>query len=553
MAFWDTVMDAPGDATHVKRLIPAVVDETARNDPERICFSMPRSANLEDGFQDISFRTFAHSINKMAHFIQREIGRSSMFETVMYMGYPDVRHYIILVALMKTGHKLLLSSHRNGISTHADLIRRSDCTILFHAAGFPVSGILEKCRMETLCVPELSYLLDDTPCEPYPWTRSFDEAKCHPVMVMHTSGSSGPPKPVIWPHHAFIFSDAHQLIPPLDGRLNIWGSVFGTTRRIFNGVPASHGAGMASGLVMACFSKTIVVLGPPGLPTADVFDQVLEYGDIAATNCLPITLDEIATRPDILAKLDRLKYITYFGSPLTEAAGAAISQHVSLYSTLAGAKFGGVVQYATDREDWQCVCLSPTYNGIEMRGTGNLYELVFVRDSKLECVQTAFKIDPQLKEHSMSDLYSKHPTKPHHWKYEGRKDDMITFRNGWRFNPRKHEHIIASHGAVRHCILVRTGKDRLAAIIELKSEFYTENKEQQEELLASLWPRIADANRSADTTAQLSTEHIIFARRHKSFAIAGKGFVQRRATVKMYAAEIEAIYGSPGRRGGISG
>lgn len=42
---------------------------------------------------------FSNAINKTARFIEREIGRSSMFETVMYMGLPDVRHFIVLLAL----------------------------------------------------------------------------------------------------------------------------------------------------------------------------------------------------------------------------------------------------------------------------------------------------------------------------------------------------------------------------------------------------------------------------------------------------------------------
>lgn len=59
-----------------------------------------------------------------------------------------------------------------------------------------------------------------------------------------------------------------------------------------------------------------MVFGPPGLTTAETFDQVLENTEIDSASCLPITLEEIATRPDILAKLGRLKYIAYVGGRL---------------------------------------------------------------------------------------------------------------------------------------------------------------------------------------------------------------------------------------------
>jgi hypothetical protein len=46
-----------GDAMYGKRLIPAIVDEIADKDPERVCFSFPRTTHRADGFQDVNFRT----------------------------------------------------------------------------------------------------------------------------------------------------------------------------------------------------------------------------------------------------------------------------------------------------------------------------------------------------------------------------------------------------------------------------------------------------------------------------------------------------------------
>jgi len=105
MSFWSTVMPA-GNIPYGKRLIPTLIEEIAQTDPQRVCFSFPLSSELSQGFRDVNFKSFANAINKTAHFIQQEIGRSSMFETIMYIGFPDLRHYIALVALMKTGHKV---------------------------------------------------------------------------------------------------------------------------------------------------------------------------------------------------------------------------------------------------------------------------------------------------------------------------------------------------------------------------------------------------------------------------------------------------------------
>jgi hypothetical protein len=102
-----------------------------------------------------------------------------------------------------------------------------------------------------------------------------------------------------------------------------------------------------------------------------------------------------------------------------------LSKHVKLLSVMGSTETGALIQHETDKEDWQYVCLSPKYNGVEMRPHGNLYEMVFTRQSEAADFQGVFKNYRYLKEYSMSDIYSKHPTKPHHWKYEGRVDDMI--------------------------------------------------------------------------------------------------------------------------------
>ncbi|KAF2710147.1 acetyl-CoA synthetase-like protein [Pleomassaria siparia CBS 279.74] len=515
MAFWDTVMAGSGQPSdgvmYGKRLIPVIVDEIAAKDPERICFAFPRSLDPAQGFQNVNFRTFANAINKTAQFIQREIGRSAMFETVMYMGYSDVRHFIALVALMKTGHKVLYSSHRNSVAGHADLIHQTGCTILLSTPGFSVSDILEKCSMETLCMPEMEYLLDDSiVVDPYPYKKDWDAAKHHPCLIVHTPGSTGFPKPVVWTQSSLTTSDAHQVVSPLDGRRCLWNSVMDATRRAFSGYPIFHGSGIAVSITKATSHNSVVVLGPPGIVDAHVFDEILEHGDIHAADCLPIALEEVATRPEILAKLGRLNYITYAGGVLSKTAGDAISQHVPLYALMASTETNFLVQHTTDREDWQYICLNLAYNGIEMRPHGHLSELVFVKDSEHAALQGIFKVYPRLTEYSMGDLYSKHPTKSNHC-------------NGWNFNPTIHEHLITSHPTVHNRILVGTGRDRPVAVVELRPEFYTEDEKGRNRLLDFLWSKINEANNEADSMGPAGTRSCSIRDREKAVCEGGEG------------------------------
>ena len=155
------------------------------------------------------------------------------------------------------------------------------------------------------------------------------------------------------------------------------------TKRSFSALPVFHGAGIASGIRTVCFNETVVVLGPPGLCTADVFSQVLDYGNIDSAKCVPVTLEEVATRPDVLEKMRVLRHITYVGGnivrllvwyssltqpgALSKEAGDIISQYVQVYTIVASTETNTLVQHETDREDWQ-YNLSPPASIMESTG-----------------------------------------------------------------------------------------------------------------------------------------------------------------------------------------
>lgn len=93
-----------------KKLLPVAIDEIASKEPGRPWASLPHDDwDLSQGFEDVSFEALANAINKVAHAIEGTFGRSSTFETFAYLGVPDVRYYIVQMAAIKTGYKVLLS------------------------------------------------------------------------------------------------------------------------------------------------------------------------------------------------------------------------------------------------------------------------------------------------------------------------------------------------------------------------------------------------------------------------------------------------------------
>lgn len=199
-----------------------------------------------------------------------------------------------------------------------------------------------------------------------------------------------------------------------------------------------------------------------------------------------------------------------------------------------------------DPEDWEYFHHNPALKGIEFRSTGDgkTYELVFVRHPTTDPYHGTWYTFPHLREFSMNDIYSKHPTKPNLWLYAGRADDVIVFSNGEKFNPVSMETKLREHPYIKGVIIVGQGKFAAVAVIELQGHIARDltTKEDRVRLIGEIWPKIVEANEAAPGHGQLAQDKIILAKPEKPFPRAGKGTVQRKMAVTLYQDEIEEIY-----------
>ena len=90
-----------------RRLLPTIVDDTARDDPDRAAFSVPRTdSDLSQGYIDVSYATFANAVDQLAWLIEVKLGRSENFEAMAYLGAPDIRYHCMQMAAIKTGYQV---------------------------------------------------------------------------------------------------------------------------------------------------------------------------------------------------------------------------------------------------------------------------------------------------------------------------------------------------------------------------------------------------------------------------------------------------------------
>ena len=249
-----------------------------------------------------------------------------------------------------------------------------------------------------------------------------------------------------------------------------------------------------------------------------------------------------------LSQVEKVATVDMTLAPLAKEAGDTIStvcKNTTLHNSLGSTDGGAFVTYEPDPEDWQYICYCPTYNGIEWRqAREDLYEMVIVRDPKLARFQGAFNTHPELQEWSTRDLYSKHPSKPHHWRHEARVDDLIVSANGAKFNPLSLQARVEQHTSVRFALVAGNHRLRPALIVQLRDPSISEG--EMATVRTEIWAVVSQVNANSPSQGRIMESLITFTKPEKPFPLAGKGTVRRALAEEIYREELDALYNAAG-------
>lgn len=111
---------------------------------------------------------------------------------------------------------MFYSSPRNHSDVQVALLEKLQCTVLFtpEVMSETTQAVLEnRPIMEKYILPELADFLSPESVAPYPYNKTFEEARKVPYVVLHSSGSTGTPKLLVQKHGSAAAHDAFQLFP----------------------------------------------------------------------------------------------------------------------------------------------------------------------------------------------------------------------------------------------------------------------------------------------------------------------------------------------------
>ncbi|KAJ9490530.1 hypothetical protein VN97_g2712 [Penicillium thymicola] len=529
-----------------RRLIPQIMDSLAAIDSDRSVFSLASLSNGILKLNPVSARQFTRAVDKTAWWLRDQVGTPDSVQPVAYIGPHDLRHILLTYACVKAGYAALFLSPKNNTDGVLSVLTATNCNIWVNAVDASpvplVQDVFQSRPMTSLQLPMLHDLLDNESTEAFPYTKSFEEAKDNPFCFLHTSGSTGLPKPIPWSHGLIGTMDAVRLLPPVGENADLvpWTSGWDEGDKIYSSFPMSHGAGIIMDILMPALFNLHCVLGPVGvLPNLHLVERLAVEAEIDIWSMVPSLVDELGETPEVLAKLQSSKFICASGGPVSPVSAGKVNEVarvLNLTGTTEGLFIGNL---KTEREDWLWFCFHP-YPGFEFKELEtDTYEHWAHRNEHWPLFQGIFHTFPDKDSINFKDLYVKHPTKPNLWAFRGRSDDLVVLSNGYKISPLETEAFVTTHPAISGCLIFGTGKPQAALLIELKDP-----SNKTPDLIDSIWQTIQKANSMSRHKNQLLRDFVTFAQPDMPFLRTDKGTVKRSATLALYSHYIERFYSS---------
>ncbi|KAJ5435765.1 Male sterility NAD-binding [Penicillium cf. griseofulvum] len=529
--------------SHWKRLLATTVDDGAEINSSQRFAVIPRGPEISHGFQDISIKDLARAVNFMCWWIESMIGPAQYPETLAYMGSNDVRYFMFMLACQKTGYQAFFPSTRNSDEAHSNLLKATNCTKFFFSEERQARTREIQCffaALDIFQIPNVEKILSDkSGLHHYPYTKSYADAENDTTCIIHSSGTTGMPKPVYLTNGFFMTIDSISHLAKPAGRQPSMFHDLDQTELVLATTPFFHLMGLVA-LLFSVWFEVPTLIGPDKPLSVDHMIELMRTAHPTVALCTPSMLEDLSHSDKALVCLKELKSVYFGGGSLFLETGERLRKYTQIVSVLGSSEAGVIPALVPeDAANWGYFEWNEAY-GVEMHHVGeSIFEMVIPRQENSRDFKGIFHTYPDINVYPTNDLYTPHPTNPRLWKFHGRKDDVIVLSNGEKFNPVGMETIIEGHPLVGNAVVVGESRFQAGLLIEPSQR---ELEMDERTFVEEIWPTVQVANQAVAAHGRVMKNKICFAVKMKPFKKTAKGSVQRRAVLRDYEKEIDVMY-----------
>ncbi|TCD64925.1 putative NRPS-like protein biosynthetic cluster [Steccherinum ochraceum] len=390
---------------------------------------------------------------------------------------------------------------------------------------------------------------EDVVVEPYPRTSRTPQPD-DVVLILHSSGSTGFPKPIPQTNQTILEWCLTPIIYRSRDKNICWG---GTSLPTFHtmGIYIQFYAPLTSGEFIGLFTPQYPA--PPVVPNPQNTLATTKLVGCNGIVIMPSYVEEWAQSPENAKYLTSLDVLVFAGGPLSDANGdKLVASGVNLCSIYGATEFGAPTMiFDTDdtqgpdsdvktSADWAWLQLSNTVNTRWVPQGDGTYEL-----QTLTCAthHPAVKNLSDVEGYATSDLFRPHPRKKGLWKIVGRTDDVIVLGAGEKIVPIPQEGYLSSLPFVKGVTMFGRGQTQAGVLIEPAPDAAIDPTDETalETFRERIWPFVEEANKLAPAFARIFKEMILVTHPAKPMARVAKGTVMRKLVLAEYDEEIQRL------------
>ncbi|KAH7370037.1 male sterility protein [Rhexocercosporidium sp. MPI-PUGE-AT-0058] len=484
---------------------------------------------------DYTFRqldVFASRVARIYASLMPQRTCSSDTEIVVgLLGPSNLEYFISILALTKLGHSVLFLSTRLSTPAYSSLLQATAAKHILVHNSFRETAEQLQYELPALQVHEISnrknfeYPIGDA-VEKTRFDQNLDpEAESTKIAwIIHSSGSTGLPKPIFQTHRAALRN--------YSSNLNLKG---------FITLPLYHAHGISS-VFRAIHSKKHIYMYNADLPlTQQHLLRTLHRYDFQVFYGVPYALKLLGESEEGIAALAKLEVVMFGGSACPDSLGDRLVQNgVNLISHYGTTETGQLMTSAREPGDkaWDYVRLPQAFKqfvSFEPKGA-DVYELV-----ALEGLPSKVASNREDGSYATKDLFTPHPSIPDAWKYLARSDDTIVLMNGEKVTPIAFEQSVRDSKYISEAVVFGSGKARIGMIIIPAPITSGKSIGEIENMII---PVLAEANKLMPAYAQLSSDMVRILPHDTDYPRTDKGTVIRPAFYRAFDTQIADIYDS---------